>query len=69
VLVGFLEGSVVIEAVFAWPGIGRMAVESIHNNDFPLLTGVILMFAVLYVVGSFVADIAYTIVDPRIRYD
>jgi peptide/nickel transport system permease protein len=69
VLVGFLEGSVVIEAVFAWPGIGRMAVESIHNNDFPLLTGIILMFAVLYVVGSFVADIAYTLVDPRIRYD
>ncbi|MDA1280615.1 MAG: ABC transporter permease [Chloroflexi bacterium] len=69
VLVGFLEGSVVIESVFAWPGIGRMAVESIHNNDFPLLTGVILMFAVLYVVGSFLADVAYTMVDPRIRYD
>lgn len=69
VLVGFLEGSVVIESVFAWPGIGRSAVESIHNNDFPLLTGTILMFAVLYVVGSFIADIAYTLVDPRIRYD
>tara|TARA_B100000214_G_scaffold371415_1_gene347763 strand:+ start:1430 stop:2377 length:948 start_codon:yes stop_codon:yes gene_type:complete len=68
ILVGFLEGSVVVEAVYAWPGIGRMAVESIHNNDFPLLTGIILMFAVLYVVGSFLADIAYTIVDPRIRY-
>lgn len=69
VLVGFLEGSVVVESVFAWPGIGRVAVESIHNNDFPLLTGVIMMFAVLYVGGSFIADIAYTLVDPRIRYD
>lgn len=69
ILVGFLEGSVVVEAVFAWPGIGRMAVESIFNNDFPLLTGVILMFAVLYVGGSFLADIAYTFADPRIRYD
>lgn len=69
IMVGFLEGSVVVEAVFAWPGIGRMAVESIHNNDFPLLTGVILMFAVLYVTGSFIADIAYTLVDPRIRYN
>ena len=68
ILVGFLEGSVVVEAVYAWPGIGRMAVESIHNNDFPLLTGIILMSAVLYVLGSFLADIAYTIVDPRIRY-
>lgn len=68
ILVGFLEGAVVIEAVFAWPGLGRTVVDSIFNNDFPLLTGVILMFAVLYVAGSFLADMMYAIVDPRIRY-
>ena len=68
VLVGFLEGSVVVEAVFAWPGLGRTVVDSIFNNDFPLLTGVILMFALLYVLGSFLADMLYLIVDPRIRY-
>lgn len=68
ILVGFLEGSVVVESVFAWPGVGRLAVDSIHNNDFPLLTGVIFMFAALYVTGSLVADLTYSIIDPRIRY-
>ena len=69
ILIGFLEGSVIVESVFAWPGVGRLAVDSIHNNDFPLLTGVIFMFAILYVTGSFLADVLYLIVDPRIRYD
>ena len=69
ILIGFLEGSVIVEAVFAWPGVGRLAVDSIHNNDFPLLTGVIFMFAILYVAGSFLADMLYLFVDPRIRYD
>ncbi len=68
ILIGFLEGSVVVEAVFAWPGIGRLAVDAIHNNDFPLLTGVIFFFAALYVTGSLVADLTYSLVDPRIRY-
>lgn len=69
ILIGFLEGSVIVESVFAWPGVGRLAVDSIHNNDFPLLTGVIFMFAILYVFGSFLADVMYMVVDPRIRYD
>ena len=69
ILIGFLEGSVIVESVFAWPGVGRLAVDSIHNNDFPLLTGVIFMFAILYVAGSFLADMLYLFVDPRIRYD
>ena len=68
ILIGFLEGSVVVEAVFAWPGIGRLAVDAIHNNDFPLLTGVIFFFAALYVTGSLIADLTYSLVDPRIRY-
>ncbi len=68
ILIGFLEGSVIVESVFAWPGVGRLAVDSIHNNDFPLLTGVIFMFAILYIAGSFFADIIYTVIDPRIRY-
>jgi peptide/nickel transport system permease protein len=68
ILIGFLEGTVIIETVFAWPGLGRTVVDSIFNNDFPLLTGAILMFAVLYVVGSFVADMLYAVIDPRIRY-
>lgn len=69
ILIGFIEGSVVVESVFAWPGVGRLAVDSIQNNDFPLLTGVIFFFAALYVVGSLVADLTYSLVDPRIRYN
>ena len=68
VLIGFLEGSVIVETVFGWPGVGRLAVQAIEDNDFPLITGVIFMFAVLYVFGSLVADLAYTVIDPRIRY-
>lgn len=69
VLVGFIDGAVLVESVFSWPGIGRLAVQSIYNNDFPLLTGVVLMFALMFVIGSFVADILYVVIDPRIRYD
>jgi len=68
ILIGFLEGSVIIETVFSWPGLGRTVVDSIFNNDFPLLTGVILIFALLYVGGSFIADMLYVVIDPRIRY-
>ncbi len=68
VLASFLEGSVIVESIFAWPGIGRMAVESVWNNDFPLLTGAVLLFGAIYVVMNFVADVAYAYVDPRIRY-
>lgn len=68
ILVGFLDGAVLTEAVFSWPGVGRLALDSIFNNDFPLLTGVILMFAFLFVVGSLIADAMYVLIDPRIRY-
>lgn len=68
ILVGFLDGAVLTEAVFSWPGVGRLALDSIFNNDFPLLTGVILMFAFLFVMGSLVADAMYVLIDPRIRY-
>ena len=68
VLIGFLEGSVIVETVFGWPGVGRLAVQAIEDNDFPLITGVIFMFAVLYVFGSLAADLIYTVIDPRIRY-
>ncbi|MEX0762783.1 MAG: ABC transporter permease [Dehalococcoidia bacterium] len=67
VMASFLEGSVVVESVFSWPGLGRQAVESIFNNDFPLLTGIVLLFAVLYVVMNIIADLLYVVVDPRIR--
>lgn len=65
---GFIHGAVVLETVFTWPGMGKLAIDSVRQNDFPVLTGVVLLFAVLYLVVNFLADIAYGLIDPRIRY-
>ena len=67
-LAGFMTGTVVTETVFAWPGLGRLAVQSVYDNDFPLMTGVVLVFAGMYVVVNFIVDVAYAYFDPRIRY-
>ena len=68
-LAGLMNGAVVAEVVFAWPGLGRIAlVEAVNNNDFPLLTGAIFIFTIIYLVMNFVADMLYAWADPRIRY-
>jgi len=66
---GFIHGSVLVENVFAWPGMGRMAIKAVNDNDFPVLLGVVLMFTVMYVVVNFATDLLYAFIDPRIRYD
>ena len=66
-LAGFLAGTVVTETVFAWPGLGRLAVDAVRTNDFPVISGLTLVFTVFYVVANLLIDIAYGIVDPRIR--
>jgi len=68
VIGSFITGAVFVETIFAWPGLGRLAVESSLNNDFPVLAGVALMFGVIFVGLNLVADIAYAVIDPRIRY-
>jgi dipeptide transport system permease protein len=67
ILAGFLTGTVVTETVFAWPGLGRLVVTAINNNDFPVMTGAVLVFTVFYVVVVFLIDISYALLDPRIR--
>lgn len=67
-LAGFITGATVIELVFAWPGLGRLALAATVNNDFALLTGIVLFFAAAYVFFNFIADILYAYADPRIRY-
>ena len=67
ILAGFLTGTVVTETVFAWPGLGRLVVTAINNNDFPVMTGCVLIFTVLYVGVVFLVDISYGLVDPRVR--
>ncbi len=68
---GLLAGAVVTETLFAWPGIGRLAVDAIRTKDFPLIQGVIMTFAVVYVAVNLVVDLIYAFLDPRlrVRYD
>ena len=60
-------GAVVVEQIFSWPGMGQMALASITQRDYPVLTGFILIVAVLVLVSNLLADFAYAVVDPRIR--
>lgn len=62
-----LSGAVVTETVFSWPGVGRMAVQSIYTRDFPVVQVTIIMTAVLFVVINLLTDVLYTAIDPRIR--
>ncbi len=64
-----LVGAIVIEQVFSLPGLGRLALTAIGTRDFPLLQGEVLVYASLIVFLSFLVDLAYGLLDPRIRYD
>lgn len=68
IFAAFLTGAVVTETVFSWPGLGRLAIQAVFNNDFPVLTGVVMLFTVVYVAVNFLVDILYAYIDPRIRY-
>jgi peptide/nickel transport system permease protein len=63
------SGALVTEAVFAWPGNGRLLVESLIRRDYPVVMGNFMVIALLVVVGNLLADIAYGFVDPRVRVD
>lgn len=64
-----LGGAVLTETVFAWPGIGRLIVDSILARDYAMIQGVILIFGLLYILVNLSVDIIYAFIDPRIRYD
>ena len=68
ILGGFMNGSVVVEQVFAWPGIGRMALSSVSGRDYPVIQGVVLMIGFFFIVVNLLVDILYVFVDPRIKY-
>jgi len=68
VLLGsLLSGAIVIETIFSWPGIGYYATQSIENFDFPAIMGITLLFTLSVVFANLLADIAYALLDPRIR--
>ena len=64
-----LAGAVLVETVFAWPGLGSLLVTSILKRDFPIVQGGVMLIALSYVLINLVTDLAYAYLDPRIRYD
>jgi peptide/nickel transport system permease protein len=67
-LTGLMTGVVVIETIFAWPGLGRLAWEAVSTRDFPMIQAVVLFITFMFVTANLVVDILYAYVDPRIRY-
>ena len=62
-----LGGSMIVETVFGWPGLGRVVVESIFTRNYPMIQAAILLYAVTYVLLNFLADVLYTVLNPRVR--
>jgi peptide/nickel transport system permease protein len=63
-----VSGSVFVEAVFAWPGLGSLAAAAVGNRDYPLLMGTAILVAGMVVLAGFLTDVAYALLDPRVRY-
>ena len=69
ILGGFVTGSVVIETIFAWPGVGLLAIDALRARDFQVVQTVVVFFAFIYIAASLLVDILYAYLDPRIRYN
>jgi peptide/nickel transport system permease protein len=63
-----LGGVVVVEVIFAWPGLGRLALDAVQGRDYPVLQGAVLLFSLTFLVVNLVVDLLYAYLDPRIRY-
>ena len=68
-LAGLLNGSVVVEVIFAWPGIGRLMLEGIDRRDFAVVQATVVAAGSFYVVCALIVDILYAYINPRIRYE
>jgi len=64
-----LSGTIVVEIVFAWPGLGRLLINAIFSRDYSVVQGITFISAIIIVIGNFLTDISYGIIDPRIRYE
>ena len=63
-----VAGAVTVELVFAWPGLGRLAVDSMNQADYPVVQGVVILFTLMYMASALLVDILYAYIDPRVRY-
>jgi peptide/nickel transport system permease protein len=64
---GLVGGSIVVETIFAWPGIGRLAFEAVSQRDYSVLLGIFLVISILVVIINLLTDVLYATVDPRIE--
>ncbi|MGG0790938.1 nickel ABC transporter permease [Peribacillus simplex] len=64
-----LSGAVIVETIFAWPGMGQLFVTSILNQDYPMIQGCVLFMGVIFVVCNLLVDLTYSFLDPRIRWE
>jgi peptide/nickel transport system permease protein/oligopeptide transport system permease protein len=64
-----LTGAVITETIFAWPGVGRLLIQSISFRDYPLVQGCVLLIATTYVAVNLLVDVVYGWLDPRIRFE
>jgi peptide/nickel transport system permease protein len=62
-----LSGSIIVETIFSWPGIGNLLLQGLTARDYPLITGVVIVYTSLFVVVNLIVDICYAAADPRIR--
>jgi peptide/nickel transport system permease protein len=63
-----LGGAVVIEAIFAWPGMGTLAITAVQGRDYPVIMAINLITAVMILTSNLLADLIYAVIDPRIKY-
>ena len=67
-IAGLLSGTLLVEVIFSWPGIGRQLVDAIGARDYPMVQGLVILFALIYTGINMLIDLAYPLLDPRIRY-
>ena len=63
-----IGGTVIVERLFAYEGLGNMAIDAVINRDLPLIQGIVLLFAALFIVINLVVDLFYTVLNPRLRH-
>ena len=68
-IAALMTGAIMIETIFSWPGIGRLIVDAINNNDFKMIQGTVLFMAILYVTVNLVVDIIYLYINPKVSYE
>jgi len=68
VIPGMVTGSVVVETIFSWPGVGNLAMTSIFARDYPVIQAIVIVVSSLIVLSNLLVDMVYALIDPRIRY-